>query len=711
MQNVWSLIGYWGQSSAAFLLAMAAVWILRRWRSAGAAGAANGDMALFAAMVATSLWSFSVSLGGASSWIATITESLRNLGWLAFLFLLVRTSRVQPASLMWIYATLSAILVIQTGLDLWALQPTHSPKAAAFIVSTAALMRMIFAAGALVLVHNLYIVAGAETRSQLRIPLTALGAMWVFDLNLYTVAYLGERLPDDLLALRGVMALLLVPFFAMAAARKGGWRLTLSRKVALRSLSLMAIGSYLAIMIAIAQLLRTLGGDVGNIAQLGLVLGMSVTALFLLPSARFRAWFKVKVAKHFFQHRYDYRLEWMRFTDTIGRPGDGAAPFHERVIKALADITDSPAGLLLIPNEHGRLELSARFNWATVLVPTTACNGTTNEYFRETGRIIELDAMRAGRASDEDIAAVPSWVVDEHAAWAIVPLVHFDRLAGLVVLTRPLVWRTLDWEDFDLLRVAGRQVASYLAEAHGQEALLESEQFDEFNRRFAFVMHDIKNLVSQLSLVARNAERHADNPEFRADMVATLQNSVGKMNTLIARLTRYARTGGNRLELIDTATLLRNVIAEKSPQHLIEFFSEEAVTIMAEAQQLEQVIGHLLQNAIDASNPDQPIYVKLSREAMNGRIDIIDHGTGMSAEFVRSKLFKPFISSKPDGFGIGAFEARSLVDAMNGRIDVESREGEGSRFSIYLPLARRLDEAIESNANNPQIIEEKVSIR
>src|SRR5690606_3473343 len=100
-----------------------------------------------------------------------------------------------------------------------------------------------------------------------------------------------------------------------------------------------------------------------------------------------------------------------------------------------------------------------------------------------------------------------------------------DRLVGAVLLARPEIGRQLDWEDFDLLRIVGRQVASYLAEAQSQEALSEARRFDEFNRRFAFIMHDIKNLVSQLSLVARNAERHADNPEFRVDMVATLKNS------------------------------------------------------------------------------------------------------------------------------------------------------------------------------------------
>jgi signal transduction histidine kinase len=66
---------------------------------------------------------------------------------------------------------------------------------------------------------------------------------------------------------------------------------------------------------------------------------------------------------------------------------------------------------------------------------------------------------------------------------------------------------------------------------------------------------------------------------------------------------------------------------------------------------------------------------------------VIDRGKGMSAEYVRRDLFKPFSSSKTGGFGLGAFEARSLAEAMGGRIDVDSKPGVGSRFTLRLPLA------------------------
>jgi len=688
---VWPGVGYAGHLAAAAALMLVSVWLLRRWERHWPARPALGDVALMIALLATSLWAFVAGLAGGTAPGAALAESLRNLAWLGFLFQLVRTAR-RPASVLAIYAVLAAILLIQPVIDLGHLALPAYPEVIRLLSATAMLMRMIFAVGALVLAHNLYLVAADQTREGLRYPLTALAALWLYDLNLYTVGYLGDVLPVDLVALRGVLVLMLVPFFALAARRKGGWKLMLSRKIAYRSLSLVAILGYLALMIATAELLRASGGEVARVAQTMLVVGMSVAAMLLLPSKRFRAWFKVKANKHFFAHRYDYRQEWMRFTATIGHPGDGAASFNQRVIQALADIADSPAGLLLTPNDQGRLALQARFNWATAAVPATACTASTIGYFQDTGRIVELDSVRRGDDQDTLAAALPEWLIEEQAAWTIVPLVHFDRLAGLVVLARPIVSRTLDWEDFDLLRVASRQVASYLAEARAQEALLESEQFDEFNRRFAFVMHDIKNLVSQLSLVARNAERHADNPAFRADMIETLKDSVGKMNTLIARLTRYARAGSEPIVPVDVERILRQVVAEKARRHDVQLQPSPRLVLLADAAQLEQVVAHLVQNAIDASPDGQTVFVKLYRDGLAGCIDIVDHGMGMSAEFVRSKLFKPFLSSKPDGFGIGAFEARSLIEAMQGRIEVESREGEGSRFTLRLPLATQIDE-------------------
>src|SRR5690606_2383129 len=194
---------------------------------------------------------------------------------------------------------------------------------------------------------------------------------------------------------------------------------------------------------------------------------------------------------------------------------------------------------------------------------------------------------------------VPSSVRAWEPGWVVVPLVHHTRLVGMILLARPLVLRALDWEDFDLLKAAGRQLASYIAEERAQAALAEAQRFDEFNRRFAFIMHDIKNLVSQLTLVARNAERHADNPAFRADMVATLHDSAGRMNDMLARLSQHHRAPADAPTATPLLPLARRVAKARRAQHPVEVTGSGDPLAMVEPARLEALLGHLVQNAVE----------------------------------------------------------------------------------------------------------------
>jgi putative PEP-CTERM system histidine kinase len=416
---------------------------------------------------------------------------------------------------------------------------------------------------------------------------------------------------------------------------------------------------------------------------------MIVAAMVLVPSPRARAWAKVKISKHFFEHRYDYRTEWLRFTETLGGTGGQGQPLGERVVKAFADILDAPGGVLLecegsglivtgaVWNWHGRTSFSAGPESARIFWNALACSG----------RILELDGARQGWASADDAALVPKWMADEPDAWVGVPLINSGRAVGLVLLAAPEYRRALDWEDFDLLRAAGQQAASSLAEAQGQRALSNAQRFEEFNRRFAFILHDIKNLVSQLSLLARNAERHADNADFRADMIVTLKGSIGKMNDLLARLSPQSNARPQRLEARPLRDIVTGAIAARRATHDVQLLGDCGQWALIDASGLEQALGHLLQNAIEASPINEPVTVRVGHDGSEVAITISDNGCGMDADFVRSSLFQPFASTKKAGFGIGAFEARSLVTAMGGRITVESRPGEGTQFTIHLRAA------------------------
>jgi len=461
-----------------------------------------------------------------------------------------------------------------------------------------------------------------------------------------------------------------------------------SRAAALALVALLAAATYFLAIVGASALLQAQGGVAAALALFALPLLSAVAAAALLPARRTRAWVQVMLAKHLFAHRYDYRSEWLRFTDTLGRPGETSEPLEVRVVKAVADIAHAPGGLLLLP-ENGALVVKQSWN-STLDGPGGSPRLAA---LLATGRIVELDALRADTAAPEEAGAIPEWILAAPDAWAIVPLLHFERLAGAVLLERPPVARTLDWEDFDLFRVAGRQVASYLAEAQGQDALSEAQRFDEFNRRFAFIMHDIKNLVSQLSLVARNAERHAENPEFRKDMIATLHSSTARMNDLLARLSQHNKARPEDPRAIGLGTLVAGVAAAKRVQHPVVVAGDSAAFALADPARLEAALAHLVQNAIDASAPADPVTICLIRHGDETGIEVRDSGCGMTHDFVQGQLFRPFASTKDGGFGIGAYEARALITAMGGRIAVSSEPGAGSCFTIWLASATGWAEA------------------
>ncbi len=683
------LIAYLGHALAALLFGILAVSEMR------AAQRERHRWVLASAYAATSAWAIAGAALDPTSLAAGYAETLRNAAWLGYMYALLR--RGEGERRMWslraVYAALLLVAGLQVGLGFTAPYMMAETEIALLLMQATFVMRMMFAIGALVLVHNIYTAAASGARGGIGLPMTALALLWAYDLNLYTLSYLADDWMAWLVAMRGFAIVGLAPVFALAARRNQNWSIRLSRTVAFRSVSLGIVAAYLLLTVIVSTLLDAVGASGAAIVQVGSLTLAAIAAIIIMPSPQLRARVRVLLSKHMFAHRYDYRAEWLRFTDTLGRPGDAPAPLDVRVVKAIADITEAPAGLLLVPEDAG-LAARAGWNWDMSLVPAFV-PGEELVGLLAQGRILELDPLRAETKDSADEArAVPAWILADAANWAIVPLIHFDRLAGAVLVSRPPLARTLDWEDFDMLRVAGRQVASYLAEARGQEALSDAKQFDEFNRRFAFIMHDIKNLVSQLTLVTRNAERHADKPEFRADMIATLQSSTGKMNDLLERLSQHNTGRAEEPRSVVLGPLVTQLAGAKRIQHPVIVAGNMALCAMADPVRLEGALGHLLQNAIDASDPAEPVTITVMKQGEETGIEIADKGHGMTLDFVRGQLFRPFASTKDGGFGIGAFEARTIISGMGGRLTVDSEPGQGTRFMIWLPTPTRWHEAL-----------------
>jgi len=647
--------------------------------------------AIVASLAMTALWCLAVAAGGELGLVAQALLGLRNLTYLWAIYSMFASDgrHTSLAEVGPVVAALSLVDILVPAVQFveHRINPALVDEIALYKLNI--MLAMLGVVGSLVLVHNLYASASTTARQMLRWPALALAAVWVFELNLYTVAYLARHWPVELASLHGLLDVGFAGILALGVMKgREPLRLKPSRTVTFQSMSLIVIGGYFVAMIAIAQWLASAGGELGRWWQFSFLIAAITSAALLLPSRRMRGWMRVMFTKHFFAHRYEYREEWLRFSRTIGGQGEGAALLHERAVQAMADITDSPAGLLLTPEDTGELVLAARWQWPTADVPAQAMSLPAAQFFSAKDHIVDLDTIRSGQSGKMGEAGViPEWLREESRAWAVVPLQHNGRLVGVVILARPTHDRKLDWEDFDLLRVVAQQIGTYLAEHQGQQALAEAARFDEFHRRIAFVMHDVKNLSSQLSLLARNAERHAENPAFRADMLVTLRNSADKLNHLVARLSRYGASTVDKVEPVEIGALARQLSETYRVRHNVQVIERDACTIAGQSHMIEQVLTHLIQNAVDASAPDMPVFVSIARDGLYGRIEIVDSGHGMAPEFVRNRLFKPFDSSKPGGFGIGAYEARELVRAMHGRLDVESREGIGTRFIVRLPLA------------------------
>lgn len=647
-----------------------------------------GRWPIAAALLATAVWLLGEGLLGAQLVSSWISEAIRNLFWLWFMAAIAgqRDDARKIGAVGWIYIGLFVIEAVMAVTIAFAATSGEPLDALTHVLAT---MQMLFAAGALVLVHNLIDAGRVEERRTLMLPMAALTVMWAYDLNLYAISYLSGEPAQLLIDLRSMCALVVAGLIAISMMQSRGQAVSLSRPVAFRSLAVASVLGWLSILSILSVLVDGSGADFGARAQVGLLAATAAGAALLGLSPTLRAMVKVWIAKHFFEHRYDYRAEWLRFTGTLHRPEAGGLSLDARVVKAIGDIVESTGGVLITADGgHDHFAVAAEWQGDVLTIPRDAPWAEFVQWIGTSGRIVQFDEIRSRRAPAREQSAVPAGLVDDPALWIAVPLIHLDRVEGIVLLARPLLSRALDWEDFDLLKVAGRQAASHLAEARGAEALAESVRFEEFHRRFAFIMHDVKNLASQMAVLSRNVERHGDNPDFRVDMVETLRLSADRLGQLTQRLSQQERVRVDRLVAVDIGQIAARVASIKRTSHPVELVGS-APNAMADNDTFHQLLTHLVQNAIDATVDDSPVVIVLGERGGHVTVTVSDKGVGMSPEFVRSGLFRPFVSTKEGGFGIGAYQARQLAHAMGGDLTVESREGVGSHFTVTLAKAER----------------------
>jgi len=652
-------------------------------------------MLLLLATGASALWAASELV--LEFWPGTVTrvmpgvlDTLRYALWFAFMYCLVETNNSSAAS-----ASVRAqaapwwiIVAVAGGLLAAVLFPNGEPLRATYgdqPVTMVYAVRIALAVVGLVLVERLLRSAAPHAQWGVKPLCLGLAGIFGFDLFFYSDAMLFGRQDVDIWAARGAAHALVIPFVAVAAARNPRWTIEmhLSRVAVLRSTALLASGLFLLAIAAAGYFVRFAGGELGKALQIEFLFAALLLFALAVFSGSFRSKLKVFVSKHFFSYRYDYREEWLRFTRTLSADSTPQG-VQQRSVIALADLVESPAGALWLMQGEQSFRPAARWNMPAVNA-VEPVDGPLGKFLERTGWVIDLDEYASTPERYPELA-VPEWLASLPGAWLVVPLPSPAGLVGFVVLVTARASVKVDWEVLDLLKTAGRQAASYLGQIQMTEAMLEARKFDAFNRMSAFVVHDLKNLIAQLSLLLRNAERHRNNPAFQLDMLMTVGNVVERMNKLMLQL----RTGTRPVEKprpVNLEAIIRSVCAAKSEQNAsigMELTAE--IHGMGHPDQLEHVIGHLVQNALDATAGNGTVSVRLQRDGGAAMIEVKDSGVGMTPEFVRDRLFKPFQTTKATGMGVGMYESSLYVAELGGRILVDSTPNAGTRVRVLLPL-------------------------
>ncbi|HZL60613.1 MAG TPA: XrtA/PEP-CTERM system histidine kinase PrsK [Stellaceae bacterium] len=628
---------------------------------------------VLAASAVTAAWALATAWSDALPSLLPVLETAQGLIWLALLEMLLRPQGRDAA-----LPGLRRIAVIAGAIagacvladDLLRL------TAAGTLATSQIIAREGIAVAGLLLVENLY--RNTEHKRLWNVvPLCiGIGSFFAYQLFLYANALLIGHVNPLFAEARPAAACLAAPFLALTLARNRDWRIDIhiSRQVVFHTFTLVVSGIFLLAVATLGAVMHEAGGAWGPAAQVISLFGAVLVLALVLSSGGIKARLNYLISRNFFSLRYDYRLEWMNFIDILSERGD-RADLRQRVIHAVANIVDSPRGALWLSDGSG-YRPAAFFDMRLPAGLAEPADGDFVRGFRGGGWIQELDSG----------SAAPPW---REAAdfWLAVPLMHRATMIGFITLSRPRAPLDLNWESYELLRAVSRQAASYICEERAAQELADARGFEEYARRFAFVGHDLKNLASQLRLVAVNARRFGDNPEFRADAFRTIESSVTRMNRL---LTQLKASGDAPAPTISSAALLiaEVVGAHKNGGIAIQTrleASEARVAIAAD--DLRSALSHLVSNAIEAS-PDGAA-VTVGNRVADGKciIEIVDQGPGMAPEFIHRELFRPFRTTKDGGYGIGAYQTRELIRAAGGELDVVSQPGAGTTMRIVLPLA------------------------
>ncbi len=675
------LVGLVGYASAAIAFLLLAILLAVGWE-----GRVRG-LGLVLAAVLTGIWCAVLAyyswLGSAPTDVLFAGGTVRTAAWLGVLSALSDTGGI-PRRIAW-FAHAAWIALLATGL--WALSRGADWSGDLVMIGAIGLALI-----GLILLEQIYRNSNASGRWALRYLYFGLGGMFVYDVFTYSQGLLLGAISANVWNARGFVLALAVPFIAIAARRNPDWslRVFVSREVAFYATSVAAVGAYLLLMAFGGYVVRLIGGSWGAVAQIVFFAAALGLLAVLIASSTLRRRLRVFLVKHFYRHKYDYREEWLRFIETLSSTQPGDTP-QTAAVRAVAQIIGSPRAVLLMCDERpGQWRAEVAWPGGDLLPDADSPLATApalQSFLERRQWVIDFAELRADPELYDGLE-LPPWLV-QGPPWRLgVPVLLGPRLIGLLLLADPPQGFQLTFEDRDLLKTTGRHVATHLAQHLSETRLAEERQFAAYSKLSSFMMHDLKNATAQLELVVANAARHRGNPQFIDDAIDTVAGTVHRISQLITQLQQGLGAAAN--ERCELGQLLGEVVERtrlRKPEPTLARTAEN-LAIRANRERLAHVLEHLVRNAQDAARADGRVELEARSCDGNAIVEIRDDGAGMSAAFIRERLFRPFDSTKGSkGMGIGAYQAREYVRTLGGWLEVDSTPGRGTRVRVVVPLA------------------------
>jgi putative PEP-CTERM system histidine kinase len=525
------------------------------------------------------------------------------------------------------------------------------------------------------------------SRWRIKYLILGLGGIFVVRFYVQSTTLLFQVLPPAYLITQAAAVLVGNAVIAVSVLREGllDLKMTISRQVLYRSVVVAVAGIHLLLTGLLGWVLNRLGvpHEAFWTSLVVFTSALGLAAFLLSEDVRWRA--KRFLSRHFYASKYDYRDQWISFTNRLGSlvTVEELAP---QLIGAVADAIGTTKGALyLFDSRDGRYHLVSTLNIG-YLPAVLQGDSTLVELTR--GRPGPLVLSQGGHRW-EGLYGPEGWTSFADVAVAV-PLAWQSTLTGILLVGPERTGEAYSSEDLELLATVAEQAAGAIVTTQLSEALTRAREFDAFHRLTSFVVHDLKNAVSALSLLSRNALDHFDDPEFQRDALRTLAKTVERMRALMGRLASSSPSSKLRFAELELPALLQELaeplVAGKRIAVVMQL--DPVPPILADREALEQALQNLLTNAVEAMGGEGRI--TLRSEMRNGQVACVvsDTGCGIPPEFLQKSLFVPFQTTKKGGWGLGLYQAREIVTAHHGQMTVQTEEGKGTTWILtFAPAA------------------------